>query len=175
MRSTLSLRQRGFVAGRTKQFGVFSPVTLGVGWDPLDKCQLPCDSQPCCPRHSLTHLRAGPQTPKYPLVVALGLSKQNSRWGRWQGSQGHISILPHLSVNLDLDIQKLPLHLGGPSSQLWLFLFPHSLSRIPALVNNVPWTHYRATVLKMPVYFEANISSWRSQFLSEISQREKDR
>lgn len=112
---------------------------------------------------------------RYSLVVALGLSKQNSRWGRWQGSQGHISILPHLSANLDLDIQKLPLHWWGPSSQLWLFLFPHSLSRIPALVNNVPWTHYKATVLKIPVYFEANISSWRSQFLSEISQREKDR
>ena len=118
VRSTSSHHQRGFMARRTKQFGVFSPVALGVGWVPLDRCQLLCNFQPCCPRHSLTYLRAGPQTPKYSLVVALRLSKQNSRWGRWQGSQGHVSILPHSSANLDLDIQKLPLHWGGPSSQL---------------------------------------------------------
>lgn len=152
MRSTSSHRQRGFVAGRTKQFGVFSPITLGVGWDSLDRCQLPCDSQPCCPRHSLTHLRAGPQTPKYSLVVALGLSKQNSRWGRWQGSQGHISILPHLSVTLDLDIQKLPPHWGVPVPSFDSFYFL------------TLWAEYLPWLIMFPG-LTIKLLCWRYQFI----------
>ena len=92
-----------------------------------------------------------------------------------KGTQGQVSILPHSNASWGSDSQKLLLHWRGPSSQLWLFLFPHPLNRIPVLVNRVPWTHYKATVLKIPVYFEANISNWISQILSEISQTEKDK